>query len=580
MHALDWLAIAAYLIAIIGFGVWFAGRASHSAESYLVADRKLPWWVIALSDVASAAGSDAVWVLIIFSGAFMGLHRFYWIGVVFAMPLAILWARYWRRLRLVSPGQIFEERYGGRAAGVFRGFQAVWGALVVSAVVLGYVLQIFAQTLAPFLDWEPDTVLIVFAGASMFYTMTSGLLGVAWSDVPQFCLLMLGRLLLAGVVVGLVGGMGSLLDQVELLRGANFLQPLPPSSPEDAEVFGKWAVDGGSGVALAFAGLLGIAGTQSASVQRSLAARSETDAALGQMAAAVLTLVVRVAPLIVIGLCAVVLFAGTEVPAVDVWAELVKAHAGPGLLGLILVGILAGSMSTIDTFLNFMTAGLFNDFYRRHLRPDASTKEQVWFCRLATVGVMGAAVLWAKVLFDVIDADWLNFVNSVLGLFILPLAMLRWTWWRLNIWGEISSFVLGLPLAWVLWFPLGFKDEPYWQAFLVLVLAGLGTTVVVTLLTAPEDEAVLRRFYERVRPPGFWGPVAGSISDAEKRERRADMGLAGMSLVFCGASVTALAAGFSRDPLLCLGALAALVGSGAAIVLAHRRGEAARRDLG
>jgi hypothetical protein len=192
---------------------------------------------------------------------------------------------------------------------------------------------------------------------------------------------------------------------------------------------------------------------------------------------------------------------------------------------------------------------------------------------------MGAAVLWAKVLFDVIDADWLNFVNSVLGLFILPLALLRWTWWRLNIWGEISSFVLGLPLAWVLWFPLGFKDQPYWQAFSVLVLAGLGTTLAVTLLTPAEDEAVLRRFYERVRPPGFWGPVAGGTSEAERRERRADMVLAGMSLIFCGSSVTALAAGFSRDPALGVGALIALGLSGAAILRAHQRGEAARSEL-
>ncbi len=576
MHALDWAAIVVYIAGIIGFGLWFAGRASHSAESYLVADRKLRWWVIALSDVASKAGGDAFWVLVVFAGAFMGLHRLFWISMIFAMPLAILWARYWRRLRLVSPGQIFEERYGGRAAGAFRGFQAAWGALVVSAVVLGYVLQAFAQTLAPFLDWSTDQVLLVFAGASMLYTMTSGLLGVAWSDVPQFVLLMLGRVLLAVAVVGVVGGMGPLLDAVEATRGAAFLQPLPPSAAENAELYGKWALDSGSVVALALAGLLGIAGTQSVSVQRSLAAKSETEAAIGQMAAAVLGLVVRIAPLIVIGLAGVVLFADGRVPETEVWAQLVMDHAGPGLTGLLLVGIVAGYMSTIDTYLNFMTAGLFNDLYRRHVRPDASTREQVWFCRAATVGVTVVAVLWARALIGVIDADWLNFINSVFGLFLLPLGLLRWTWWRLNIWGEIAAFVLGVPLAYVLWFPLGFKDQPYWMSFAVLAVTGLGTILVVTLLTPAEDEAVLRRFYDRVRPPGLWGPIATHRSDGERAERRTEWLLAGAAFVFCASAVIAMAEGFARQGWPAGLATAAVVASGWAIVVLHRRGEAAR----
>ncbi|MCP4873425.1 MAG: hypothetical protein GY898_32440, partial [Proteobacteria bacterium] len=436
MHPLDWAVIAVYLVGIVALGLALSRKASASAESYLVADRKLPWWVIGFSSVASAAGGDAFWVLVVFSGAFVGLHRFFWLSALFSLPLAVLWARYWRRLRLVSPSQIYGERYGGVAAGRYRGFVVVYGALVTSAIVLAYVLQAFAQIMTPFLGWEPDTVLAVFCGISVLYTVMSGLLGVAYSDVPQFLLLMIGRIGLAIVLVGAAGGLPVILDAVEAARTAEFLRPLPPGG---RELFGDWAVEPGTGIALALVGLFSIAGTNSAGVQRSLAARSELDAALGQVLNAVLTLGVRVVPLIVIGFAAIALLEQPE--GTDAWAELVSTYAAPGLLGLILVGVVSGYMSTIDTFLNFLTAGLFNDFYRRHVRPNAETREQVWFCRLATIGVTTVGFLWAKLLIGVIDADWINFVNSVLGLFVLPLALLRWTWWRLNIWGEIAGFV-------------------------------------------------------------------------------------------------------------------------------------------
>ncbi len=577
MHPLDWAVIAAYLVGIVALGVFLSRRASASAEAYLVADRKLPWWVIGFSDVASAAGGDAFWVLVVFSGAFVGLYRFFWLSALFALPLGILWARYWRRLRLVSPAQIYEERYGGAAAGRYRGFVVVYSAFVTSAIVLAYVLQAFAQIMAPFLGWPPDTVLAVFCGVSVLYTMMSGLLGVAYSDVPQFLLLMVGRVGLAAVLLAAAGGLGGMMDAVETIRGAEFLEPFPPGA---GEVYGKWGVEPGTAVALAAVGLFGIAGTGSANVQRSLAARSELDAALGQMLNAVLTLAVRVAPLVVIGFATIALLPNPE--GTDAWAEMVTTYAGPGLLGLILVGVVSGYMSTIDTFLNFLTAGLFNDFYRRHVAPDAGPRAQLLFCRFATLLVTAVGFLWAKLLIDVIDADWINFINSVVGLFILPLAVLRWTWWRLNIWGEIAGFVVGVPLAWVVWFPLGLKDEPYWQSFCVLFGVGWATIVTVTLLTRPESDDVLRSFYRRVRPPGLWGPIARSLAEeqdpaavaAGRRELRLDGVVALTGFGFCVSLVTAVTAPFVRSLPLGLAAAAglALFGGGfhAASVAAER----------
>lgn len=573
MHALDWVVVGLYMAGVVGVGLYFARRASASADDYVVAGRKLPWWVIGFSDVASSAGADAFWVYAVFVGSFMALYHFWWIGAVLSLPLAVLWARYWRRLKLSSPGEIYEVRYSGRAAGAFRGFFAVWTAFVSSAVVLAYVLRGVAQILQPFFGWPVEAVLALFVGTSVLYSVMSGLLGVAYSDVPQFILMMVARVALMLVLLDFAGGLDHVLDLVVDRRGAAFLKPHPPSS---APVYGDFSVDPGSLVALALFGLFSVAGTQSVAVQRSLAARSELDAALGQMLNAVLTLVVRLAPLVVIGLVAVALFP-TGADGTNVWAQMVRAHAGPGFLGLILVGVVAGYMSTIDTYLNFIVALLLNDLYRRHVRPEASQRELVWFGRIATVAVAGVAFLWAFVLIGRIDSTWLKFINTVIGLFMLPLTLLRWTWWRLNIWGEVVGFVAAFPLAYVVWFVLDFKSAPYWQAFSILFLTGWSAILLVTFLTPSESPHVLRNFYQRVRPPGFWGPFHAG-HDADRQERRLDLLSALTGIPFCIASVVGLCAGLARETSLMWSCVAVAAVSCGWFASASIRAERLRRD--
>lgn len=574
MTALDWIVIAVYVAGIVGYGVYFTRRAGESGASFIVAGRKLPWWIVGIADVAAADGADAFWITVIATGAIIGLHRFFWISAVISLALSVLWGRYWRRLGLSSAAEIFEVRYGGRAAARFRGFFVVYGALVVNGIVLAYVLRGFAQSMAPFLGWSEDRVLLVFAGATTVFTALSGLLGVVYTDVPQFIALMAGRVLLAGTVLSLTGGLDALLDGVVAHKGADFLAPFPPSR---ADVHGEFGVDSGSFVALVLGGFFGVSAAQSSSVQRALAARSERDAALGQVLNALLSLVVRVIPLTIIGLGCVALLPATR-PS-DAWAALVRAHVGHGALGFILVGIVAGYLSTIDGFQNFIVAGLYNDLYARHVRPDASERERVRFCRIATLVVTVVCYLWARVLIARVDGAWINFINSVVGLFVLPAGLLRWVWWRMNIWGEVAAFTLGAPLAWIVWFPLGYKDAPYWQGFLILFGLGLVTIITVSLVTRPESPEVLRDFYTRARPPGFWGPVRAGL-DAEARDRareeaRTDLVSALSALALCASMVVALGAFFARERALLVACLAVSLASGAVFYRAFARTSAA-----
>ena len=207
----------------------------------------------------------------------------------------------------------------------------------------------------------------------------------------------------------------------------------------------------------------------------------------------------------------------------------------PGLYGFLLIGIIAGYTSTLAGLLNFGASTLLNDVYLRAIRPSATTqpREQLWAARVGTLLVAVAGNLWAWLLLDKIDAAWINFMNSVVLLFVLPVGLLRWLWWRLNIYGEMVPFVIGFPLAYFAWFgvPLlglpAYKDRPYWQAFLVLFGLGMAITVAVTLLTPAERRDTLSHFYRTARPPGFRGRSAPSHPLALRRGGPAFAGSSG-----------------------------------------------------
>src|SRR5262249_48358358 len=144
---------------------------------------------------------------------------------------------------LESPGHLFELRYGGRTAGAFRSFSALYGVFCGQTILIGYVLRGFAQSLAPLLGWSPSRLLLVFGGLTLGYTLLSGLLTVVYMDLLQFALIMLGRVVLAVLLLVAAGGLGPVLERAEAVRSAAFLSPFPPSAAADAARFGEFALD-------------------------------------------------------------------------------------------------------------------------------------------------------------------------------------------------------------------------------------------------------------------------------------------------------------------------------------------------
>ncbi|MBI3665474.1 MAG: hypothetical protein HY236_04490 [Acidobacteria bacterium] len=550
MTSLDWLILAAYCALLMAVGLHFHRRAAQSVEGYFIANRNLPWWVIGLSDSAAYTGGGQGFLMVFFLGGFSGLWLMAWVSWVIWMPLvAVLWARMWRRLGVVTSGEFIERRYGGRAARVYRNVFAVYACLAWGLTLLAYVAAWMAATLSPILGWSNGQILAVFGVVTLVYTLLSGLFAVAYNDVLQFCLLMVSNTVFGLLLVSKAGGFHEAWSRISALRGVSFVQPLP------------W---GGSLTAISLLALclqgLFFAGSPYAgegwTAQRYMAARSERDAVLGQMFNGFLALVVRLVPFLLMGLAAASLQAPATVPVpAQLWGELVKQHAPAGLFGLLLVGGLAGYMAAISAMVNWAAGYLMNDLYRLSLRPHASDRDYVLMSRVFSGLLLVAALAWGAAIEPAELDKWVLFINSALVVFPLPLAWLKWFWWRTNVFGDMAGILGAFPAGYVVWFgsdrvlpaalrawwrsatgwnldglvpSFGNLDRyPFWAGFGILFGLGWLSILLATLLTRPESMEVLRGFYQSVRPIGWWGPVRENLPAAEiaavHAETRRDM---------------------------------------------------------
>jgi len=544
MGALDWLILAVYCLAILGLALYFQSRASKGVEEFFVAGRDLPWWVIGFADVAGYTGGGQGFVMVLFLSGFAGLWLMAWISWVIWMPLvAIIWAPMWRRLGVVTTGEFIERRYSGRRAVIYRNIYAVYACAVWGITSVAYGAAWMAATASPVLGWKPMSVILVFGAFTIVYSLIAGLFAVAYNDVLQFVILIGGNLLFGLLLVSRAGGLSHMFAQVTAFRGAQFLSAVPSGSSLSGVTLLALCVQGLFFAGSPFAG-------EGWTAQRFMAARNERHAILGQMANGVLALAVRLIPFIVIALAAAALLPvnTVSVPA-SLWGDLVRQYAPPGLFGLLLVSSLAGYMAAISSIGNWAASYIVNDVYKRSVRPKATQKEFVLVSRIVTGALLAIAFLWGGLIHPEQLDKWILFINSALIVFSLPLAWLKWFWWRTNAIGDMVGVLGGFPAGYLVWFgsdsvlakgvrtalghatgwnwngivpAFGDLDRfPFWVGFTILFVLGWIAILAATLLTKPEPMNVLEDFYRSARPIGIWGPVRRSLA-SKGREPKVD----------------------------------------------------------
>ncbi|RKY87525.1 sodium:solute symporter [candidate division KSB1 bacterium] len=553
MSQLDWLIVFLYILIILFIGLYFSRRAGKSIEDYFLAGRKLPWWILGISATAtySDAGLAPAVTMLVFTGGLLG-NGVWWISYMVWMPLvAVIWSKLWRRLGVLTTAELIEVRYSGKMAGIFRGVYAFFMCFGFAVILMGYVTGWLESALTPILGWSGFKMMIIFGVVAMFYTFLSGLFGAAYSDFPQFLIFLTGNIIFLPILIDKAGGWETIHNNIYALRGMDggnqFFKVFLPAEGLGGLTIFAFVVQG-----LFFAA--SPAGGEGFTAQRFMAAKNEFHAQVGQFLNAFLTLVVRVFPFLVIGIVGASLYSLDSIKEPgDLWAILVSRYSVSGLTGLLVAGIIAAYMSTIDTEINWGASYLLNDIYKRFIKKDASKKHYVWVSRFLSILMLVFAILIAHYLVDEMKA-WFLFINSVMVAFLLPLSWLRFFWYRLNIYGEMSAIIGSIPLGYFIWFVMDFKDKPFYQGFLLLFGAGLLIILIVTILTRPEKKETLMDFYNRCKPPGFWKVITSELKKEETIQRKKeiinDITDCLIGIVICGGSIMSVISILAQNPVI------------------------------
>jgi solute:Na+ symporter, SSS family len=512
----DWSAVVAYLAITLVLGLYFRSRSGKSVDEYFVSGRNVSWWLAGTSMVATTFAADTPLAVtgFVYRQGIAG-NWIWWSFLPSGMMTVFLFARLWRRSGLLTDVQFAELRYSGRPAAFLRGFRALYLGLLMNCLILGWVAKAIISIIHDLFGVTEFNamlvtvlVLIPFTG---FYVALGGLWGVLWTDVFQFVLKM-------GIVIGVAyyavraaGGMTAMLDKLTVAHSAQ------PGSSNPLAFFPDFSRGFTTEVlwtmpVITFVMHLAVQwwsawypgaepGGGGYIAQRIFSARNEREGVLSVLWFNVAHYALRPWPWIITALAAIVLFPQLG-PAhgESGYMLVVRNHVPHALLGIIVAGFLAAFMSTVATQLNWGASYLVSDFYRRFIRPGASESHYVTVSRLATVLLVALSAIVAWQLTSVGGA-WQIVLELGAGTGLV--YILRWYWWRINAWSEISAMAGALFVTLALNFLHPFSGNAsvvFAKTALTTTAATTITWMVVTFFTAPEPHEVLVTFYRKVRP--------------------------------------------------------------------------------
>jgi len=521
IYGIDWVIVVLYFAFTLGVGVYFSKRAGRDVNEFLVAGRKLPWWLAGTSMVATTFAADTPLAVteLVYKYGIAG-NWLWWNFVLSGMLTVFFFARLWRRVGVLTDVEFAELRYGGRPAAFLRGFRAIYLGIIVNAVIMGWVISAMGTIVEVALGIDRWIAITVCLAITVVYSSLSGLWGVVITDFFQFGLAMTGSILLAIFALRGVGGMDAL--KVRLLAQAG--------SQRAADSFISFAPQVGSAwmPVILFFTYIGVQwwaswypgaepGGGGYIAQRMFSARDEKHSLLATLWFNIAHYGLRPWPWILTAMAAWVVFPGLKNPG-EGYVLMMTHYLPPGILGLMLAAMAAAFMSTISTQLNWGCSYVVNDFYMRFLVKDAPEGHYVTISRIVTIILMCIGGFIGFIM-QRITGGWelLLSIGAGTGLVLI----LRWFWWRINAWSEISSMIVALVVS------LGIKmlqaqgiivfPEHTAFAWSLIITVALTTAawVIVTFLTVPEDHRVLEEFYRRARPagPGWW-PVRQRLGDS------------------------------------------------------------------
>ena len=531
LELLDWLIIFMFFAISLGIGIYVSKSSGESANAFFLSGRSMPWWLLGLSMVATTFSTDTPNLVtdIVRTNGVSG-NWVWWAFLITGLLTVFVYAKLWRKSNVNTDLEFYELRYGGKPASFLRKFRALYLGIIFNVITMSAVTLAAIKIGGIMLGLEPWQTVISAGLVTVTFSAIGGFKGVVYTDLILFFVAMAGAIGAAYYLVNLpeVGGVQALLthenviDKIAILPDFDNREALITLLiiPLAVQWWSSWypgAEPGGGGYI----------------AQRMLAAKDENHAIGATFFFNIMHYALRPWPWILVALASLVVFPDLEsiqaaFPNItadklgnDLAYPAMLTKLPTGLLGLVLASLISAYMSTISTQLNWGSSYIVYDFYKRQINPEASQKRLVAVGRLSTVLLMVLSTLLALLLQNAMQLFNLLLVfGAGTGLIFI----LRWFWWRINAWSEITAMVASGIISLLLAIPsFGIKAAlfgaegvfPAWAEFPFVVVVTTTLWLLMTYLTPSESDSVLRDFYRKIQPggPGWKKVIAAAQAE-------------------------------------------------------------------
>lgn len=540
LTTLDYIIIAVFFSTTLFIGLYVSKKSGKDSTEFFLSGRNMPWWLLGLSMVATTFSTDTpnlVTDLVRTNG--VSGNWVWWAFLITGLLTVFVYAKLWRRSNVKTDIEFYEMRYGGKPARFLRGFRAVYLGIVFNIMAMAGVTLAAIKIGQVMLGLDPVQIVLLAGLVTVVFSAVGGFKGVVYTDFLLFFVAMAGSFGAAWYSINLpeVGGLQGLFTHANVIDKMSLIPDFDNTEavillliiPLAVQWWSSWypgAEPGGGGYI----------------AQRMLAAKDENHAIGATFFFNIMHYALRPWPWILVALASLIVYPDiasihTAFPNItedklgqDLAYSAMLTRLPAGLIGLVLASLVAAYMSTISTHLNWGSSYIVNDFYKQQIDKNASEKKLVAVGRISTVVLMVASAFFALALQNAMQLfDIILMFGAGTGLIFI----LRWFWWRINAWSEISAmFSSGIISILFNFTSLGFilfdhnnivtgQVEtgwmPAWAKFPVVVLITTIIWLATTFLTQPESKEVLEGFYKKIQPGGpGWKKI---VSEAASENR-------------------------------------------------------------
>ncbi|WP_430812267.1 MULTISPECIES: sodium:solute symporter family protein [unclassified Carboxylicivirga] len=536
LQGLDFAIILTYLLSTIVIGLVLKRRAQNDMSSYLLGGKKLPWYMLGLSNASGMFDISGTMWLVTLTFVY-GLKSVWipWLWPVFNQIFLMVYLSAWlRRSNVTTGAEWISFRFGnGRDGRLSHTIVVVFalvnclGFLAYGFIGLGKFVQIFipweyVAPLIPFVvpaSYAPHIYGIIFTSFAVFYSVLGGMSGIVWADVVQYLIMTVSAFVIGFLAMSALDGnvlnvpdgwMNPFFEWRMNMDWTGIIDKVNDKIASDGySLFGIFFM------MMLFKGVLAsIAGpAPNYDMQKILSTASPKEAAKMSGFVSVVLMPIRYIMITGFAVLAILyydrlnLVVGDKVDFEQILPSAISEFVPVGFMGLLLAGLLAAFMSTFAGTLNAAQAYIVNDIYLKYYNKKASNR-QIKITNYTT----GLVVVVISIIFGVFATD----VNSILQWIVSALYgsyvasnVLKWHWWRFNGSGFFWGMVAGLVPALI--FPYVFSETLDLYYFPILLVLSIIGCVAGTLLNPPNDEETLKNFYKKVRPWGFWKPIHDKV---------------------------------------------------------------------